>query len=55
MQESTLWAVSSVAGLTVLGAAGGAAVVLTDNFTPAAFAAMMFAGMFLACGFLCAH
>ncbi|MEA3201275.1 MAG: hypothetical protein QOE90_2703 [Thermoplasmata archaeon] len=51
MQESTLWAVSSVAGLTVLGAAGGAAVVLTDNFTPAAFAAMMFAGMFLACGF----
>jgi len=51
MQESTLWAVTSVAGLTVLGGSAGAAVVLTDHLSPAAFAATMFAAIFLACGF----
>jgi hypothetical protein len=51
VQESTLWAVGTVAGLAVLGASAGAAVVLTDGLTPAAFAALLFADVFLASGF----
>lgn len=50
MQESTLWAVGTVAGLAVLGASAGAAIVLPGSFTPAAFAAIMFGGIFLASG-----
>jgi hypothetical protein len=50
MQESTLWAVGVVAGLTVLGASAGAAIVLTDHFTPAAFSAILFGAIFLTSG-----
>ncbi|GEM_PF-3681681 len=50
MDESTLWALGSVAGLTVLGASAGAAVVLTGGFTPAAFSATLFGAIFLASG-----
>lgn len=51
MEESTLWAVGTVGGLTVLGASAGAAIVLTDTFSPVAFAVTLFLAIFLSCGF----
>ena len=50
VRESTLWAWGSVIGLTVLGAAAGAAVILTERFSANAFAGVIFAALFLSCG-----
>lgn len=51
VQESTLWATGTVAGLAILGASAGSAVVLTSQLTPASFASALFIAIFLSCAF----
>jgi len=50
VDENTLWAVCTVAGLGILGAALGAGLVLTGHFDGAVFASVLFGTVFLSAG-----